>query len=198
MTTKQIWVSTVSPETKKNNCFSLILALNMANNHDIAVAIRPFISGGMASVISSFCMHPFDLTVTRSHSPSLVAEESASGFGVIKMIIKDEGVRGFFSGLSASVLRHGIYGSLKIGVHDHISQRLKKLNGDHPIPFYQKVLSAGLSGSAAAIFGNPFDLVLFRMLNDQCYPTSQRRNYKNPLHAIYRIGKEEGLCQLWR
>lgn len=182
----------------KNILIKLFIVQIMAKDHKTSVAIRPFVCGGLASVISSFCMHPLDLTVYRINSPSIVAEESASGFGVLKMIAKDEGVRGFFSGVSTSIARHGLYGCLKIGLHDHISSYLRNKNGDQPIPFYQKVLAAMGSGAAAAIFGNPFDLALLRTLTDQCQPASERLNYRSPFHAIYHIGKTEGFRSLWR
>lgn len=170
----------------------------MSNDNTLAIAIRPFVAGSLASVISSLCLHPLDLTSARTRVPTLVTEETKNGFGIAKLILKDEGVRGFFSGVSAAITRHAVYGATKIGLHDRLSECLKKQNEDQPIPFYQKALSAMSSGALAAILGSPFDLVLMRMVMDNGYPVNQRRNYKNPFHAIYRIAKEEGLRTLWR
>ena len=169
----------------------------MSNDSSVASTLRPFVAGGLASIISSLCMHPVDLTSVRMHSPTLVAEESG-GIGTIKIILKDEGVRGFFSGLSASIIRHGVYGGFKIGLHDYLSEKLKKLNDNQPLPMNQKVFAAASAGVSAAIFGNPFDIVLVRMLADNNNPLPLRHNYRNPFRAMVRISKEEGVKTLWR
>lgn len=86
------------------------------------------------------------------------AEGSVSGLSIAKSVVRNEGVKGLFSGLSAAVARQAVYGTAKIGLHDSFSQKLKQLNNGHPIPFYQKTLSAMTAGALAAVIGNPFDL----------------------------------------
>lgn len=170
----------------------------MFDDHTIAIAIRPYVAGGFASVLTTMCMHPIELTHTRYRLSSAVAEESKSGLGIIKLIMKDEGLRGFFSGISASIMRQAVYGTMKIGLHDSLSEKLKKRNEDHSIPFYQKALSASFAGFTASVAGSPFDLALVRIMNDSCYPPHLRHNYKSPFHAIYQIAKAEGARTLWR
>ena len=45
------------------------------------------------------------------------------------------------------------------------------------IPFYQKVLIAGVSGAFGGFVGTPGDLVNVRMQNDVKIPVDQRRKY---------------------
>ena len=47
------------------------------------------------------------------------------------------------------------------------------------IPFYQKVLIAGVSGAFGGFVGTPGDLVNVRMQNDVKLPLDQRRKYAN-------------------
>ena len=170
----------------------------MSNKNNIAYTLRPYIAGGSGAIFSSVCIHPIDLVKVRLQVANTAAEGRISGVAIAKSVVRNEGVMVLFSGLSADIARQAVYGTAKIGLHDSFSQKLKVLNNGKPIPFYQKTLSAMSAGAIAAVIGNPFDLALVRMQADGCAPESQRRGYKNVLHAVYRIAKEEGLKTLWR
>lgn len=170
----------------------------MSGDHHLAIALRPYIAGGSGAIFSSICIHPIDLVKVRLQVAPSTVSGSASGVAIARSVVRNEGVRGLFSGLSAAVMRQAVYGTAKIGLHDSFSQSLKKMNNGQPIPFYQKTLSAMTAGVLASIIGNPFDLALVRMEADGCAPVEQRRGYKNAIQAVYRIGKEEGVKTLWR
>lgn len=170
----------------------------MSGDHHLAIALRPYIAGGSGAIFSSICIHPIDLVKVRLQVAPSTISGSASGLAIARSVVRNEGVRGLFSGLSAAVMRQAVYGTAKIGLHDSFSQSLKKMNNGQPIPFYQKTLSAMTAGVLASIIGNPFDLALVRMEADGCAPVEQRRGYKNAIQAVYRIGKEEGVKTLWR
>ena len=170
----------------------------MAGDKTIAITLRPYIAGGSGAIFSSICIHPIDLVKVRLQVANTAAEGSVSGLSIAKSVVRNEGVKGLFSGLSAAVARQAVYGTAKIGLHDSFSQKLKQLNNGHPIPFYQKTLSAMTAGALAAVIGNPFDLALVRMQADGCAPPEEQRGYRNVSQAVYRIAKEEGVKTLWR
>lgn len=170
----------------------------MSKDHHIAIALRPYIAGGSGAIFSSMCIHPIDLIKVRLQVANTAIEGKVTGLSIAKSVVRNEGVKGLFSGLSAAVARQAVYGTAKIGLHDSFSQTLRTMNNGRPIPFYQKTLCAMSAGAIAAVIGNPFDLALVRMEADGCAPPSQRRGYKNALQAVYRIGKEEGIRTLWR
>ena len=170
----------------------------MNNNNSLAIALRPYIAGGAGAIFSSVCIHPIDLFKVRLQVASATFGGVVSGMAIARNVIKDEGVKGLFSGLSAAIMRQAVYGTAKIGLHDSFSQSLKKMNNGQPLPFYQKTLSAMTAGVIASVVGNPFDLALVRMEADGCAPIAERRGYKNAIQAVYRIAKEEGIRTLWR
>lgn len=170
----------------------------MNNNNSLAIALRPYIAGGAGAIFSSVCIHPIDLVKVRLQVASATVGGGVSGMAIARNVIKDEGVKGLFSGLSAAIMRQAVYGTAKIGLHDSFSQSLKKMNNGQPLPFYQKTLSAMTAGVIASVVGNPFDLALVRMEADGCAPIAERRGYKNAIQAVYRIAKEEGIRTLWR
>ena len=49
--------------------------------------------------------------------PSIVA--------VIKDVAKADGIKGFYAGLSASLLRQAVYGTARLGLHRYFSDYLK-------------------------------------------------------------------------
>ena len=170
----------------------------MSNNSSLAILLRPYIAGGSGAIFSSICIHPIDLVKVRLQVASVSAGTSVSGLSIARNVIREEGMKGMFSGLSAAIARQAVYGTAKIGLHDSFSQTLRKMNDGQPIPFYQKTLSAMTAGALAAVIGNPFDLALVRMQADGCEPIELRRGYQNVIQAIYRIAKEEGVKTLWR
>lgn len=170
----------------------------MSNNSSLAILLRPYIAGGSGAIFSSICIHPIDLVKVRLQVASVSAGTSVSGLSIARNVIRTEGMKGMFSGLSAAIARQAVYGTAKIGLHDSFSQTLRKMNDGQPIPFYQKTLSAMTAGALAAVIGNPFDLALVRMQADGCEPVELRRGYQNVIQAIYRIAKEEGVKTLWR
>ena len=170
----------------------------MNSNKSISIALRPYIAGGSGAIFSSICIHPIDLVKVRLQVASASVGGGSSGMAIARSVVKNEGVRGLFSGLSAAIMRQAVYGTAKIGLHDSFSQSLKRMNNGQPLPFYQKTLSAMTAGVLASLVGNPFDLALVRMEADGCAPVSERRGYHNAIQAVYRIAKEEGIKTLWR
>ena len=178
--------------------YTALLRVPMINDHPIALSLRPYVAGGSAAIISSLIIHPIDLVSVRLHVNRIEIESNSSGLAVARNVVKREGFRGFYAGVTASFARQLVYGTAKVGLHDSFSQKLKKLNNDQPLPFYQKVFAASSAGILAALMGNPFDIVLVRMEADGCAMTGECRGYNGILNAIHRIGKEEGFRTLWR
>lgn len=176
----------------------LVYTSGMTKDHSLAITLRPYIAGGSGAIFSSMCIHPIDLVKVRLQVANSTVEGKVSAISIAKNVVKNEGVKGLFSGLSAAIARQAVYGTAKIGLHDSFSQTLRSLNNGQPIPFYQKTLSAMTAGALAAVIGNPFDLALVRMEADGSAPIEERRGYKNAIQAVYRIGKEEGIHTLWR
>ena len=96
----------------------------MSKDHHVAVMLRPYIAGGSGAIFSSMCIQPIDLIKVRLQVASTTMEGKVSGLSIAKSVIKNEGVKGLFSGMSAAVMRQAVYGTAKIGLHDSFSQSL--------------------------------------------------------------------------
>lgn len=83
-------------------------------------------------------------------------------------------------------------------LHRILTKKAIAANGGKPLPLYQKALCGLTAGAIGACVGTPADLALVRMQADATLPPSQRQNYKNIFHALYRIVADEGILALWK
>jgi len=162
---------------------------------------KGFVTGSLGSMAGGAASHPLDLIKVRMQiqGEAVVGEAAVQKLSPVGMglsIVKTQGVQGLFKGLTASLLRQGVYSGTRFGAYDVI----KKMMGatpEKPLPVYLKVPAAMLAGAIGATVGNPADLSMVRMQADGKLPPEQRRNYRNAADAIIRVSKEEGVLALW-
>jgi len=162
----------------------------------MAETIKPFFCGGFSACFASFCIHPIDLIKVRLQIAS--GDAAPSILSIAKDIVKQDGPKGLYAGLSASLTRQATYGTARIGLHTDFSGRLKKMNDGKPIPIWQSFISSFCSGAIASSIGNPFDVCLVRMQSDSSKPKGERFNYTGVGNALTRVVKEEGFGALYR
>jgi dicarboxylate transporter 10 len=102
-----------------------------------------------------------------------------------------DGIPSLWSGLSASILRQATYSTARFGLYNSLSHQLQK-NGTKPSTT-STILCAGIAGGLAGMIGNPTEVVLVRMCADGAKPLAERFRYPNPIVALYRIGRDEGV-----
>jgi solute carrier family 25 (mitochondrial dicarboxylate transporter), member 10 len=110
-------------------------------------------------------------------------------------IIRKQGILALYNGLSASLLRQLTYSTIRFGAYEVGKQTLE--SSGHPLPFYQKLLLAGVSGATGGVFGTPGDVINVRMQNDIKIAPELRRNYKHALDGLFRVIQQEGVRQLF-
>lgn len=162
---------------------------------------KGFVTGSLGSMAGGAASHPLDLIKVRLQiqGEAAVGGAVAQKLGPVGMgvsIVKTQGVPGLFKGLTASLLRQGVYSGTRFGAYDVIKSMLGSTS-DNPLPLYMKVPAAMTAGAIGACVGNPADLAMVRMQADGKLPVEQRRNYKNAFDAILRVSQEEGVTALW-
>lgn len=143
--------------------------------------------GGLASAGAACCTHPLDLLKVHLQT------QQKDKVGLVQMgvrVVKGDGILGLYNGLSASILRQLTYSMTRFAMYETAKKHLQ--SDGSQMPFYQKVLVAGVSGATGGFVGTPADMVNVRMQNDIKLPREQRRNYKHALDGLYRVVKEEG------
>lgn len=152
----------------------------------------PWWYGGAGGIVACLATHPLDLAKVRlqaAHMPKPTI------FQMAENILKQEGIRGLYSGLSASILRQCTYTTARFGCYDLIKNNLIP---QHQLTNTWILLPASMvSGAIGGLIGNPADIVNIRMQNDTQLPVAQRRGYKNALTGLTTIIKQEGFKKLF-
>jgi len=155
-----------------------------------------FVFGGVAGMMATSIVQPVDLIKTRMQLSGEGKKSSVSTFSVAKNIIKQEGAKNLYKGLSAALFRQATYTTTRWGAYQTISDMLTV--DDQPLPFLKKLFAGSMGGGIGAVVGTPAEVALIRMTSDGRLPVDQRRNYTNVFNALGRIIKEEGALTMWR
>ncbi|EGX93047.1 mitochondrial dicarboxylate carrier, putative [Cordyceps militaris CM01] len=156
----------------------------------VAPAIRyPFWFGGSASSLAACVTHPLDLVKVRLQTRQGNAPQNMSGTFV--HILKNDGLIGLYSGISASLLRQLTYSTVRFGVYEELKTRYTRTGRTAGFPALTAM--AMTSGFLGGVAGNFADVLNVRMQHDAALPPAQRRNYKNALDGMVRMARDEGL-----
>ncbi|KIK70398.1 hypothetical protein GYMLUDRAFT_32402 [Collybiopsis luxurians FD-317 M1] len=158
--------------------------------------VYPFWLGGVAASMAASCTHPLDLTKVRMQTiKAAPGSKAPSTVFVLRTSIIDQGLRGVYTGLTASLLRQMSYSLVRIGAYEEMKRRLSR-NGK---PSSAQLLAAAcLAGGLGGIAGNPADILLVRMTSDVTKPKEQRFNYSNAFSGLVALAKQEGVNGMTR
>lgn len=107
-------------------------------------------------------------------------------------IVRQEGIRGLYKGLTASLMREGSYSSIRLGLYDPMKQLFGATDPANT-PLYKKVLAGACTGALGSALANPTDLVKIRMQSDSV------KRYSTVMSAFREIATKEGIVSgLWR
>ncbi|ORY56124.1 mitochondrial dicarboxylate carrier [Pseudomassariella vexata] len=148
----------------------------------------PFWFGGSASSLAACVTHPLDLVKVRLQLRSGNAPKTM--LGTFGFILRNEAVRGLYSGLSASLLRQMTYSTVRFGVYEELKQRATKEGEKPSLPLL--IGLSTFSGFLGGISGNAADVTNVRMQQDRALPPAQQRHYKHGLDGMFRLLREEG------
>ncbi|KAL2127698.1 hypothetical protein VTI74DRAFT_10302 [Chaetomium olivicolor] len=124
--------------------------------------------------------------------------------GTFVHIVKHNGLRGLYNGLSASLLRQLTYSTTRFGIYEEMKSRFVSKKDDpvtgkpKPPSFALLIAMASTSGFIGGFAGNAADVLNVRMQHDAALPPDQRRNYKHALDGLARMVREEGFASLFR
>ncbi|XP_076472366.1 mitochondrial 2-oxoglutarate/malate carrier protein-like isoform X3 [Babylonia areolata] len=157
-----------------------------------------FIFGGTAGMAATVFVQPLDLVKNRMQMSGEGgrSRQHKTSLHAIQSILRNEGIRGIYTGLSAGLLRQATYTTTRLGIYTTLFEMLSK-DGTPP-NFAMKAFIGITAGGIGAFVGTPAEVALIRMTSDGRLPVDQQRGYKNVLDALLRIVKEEGVLTLWR
>lgn len=115
----------------------------------------------------------------------------------MKVIWVEEGVAGYYRGITASMMRELSYSSLRMGLYEPARHLIvgDETKSGHEIKLWQKIAAGLISGAVGSSIANPTDLVKIRF---QSWMPGQPRPYKHTIDAFVTIYKDAGLSGLYR
>lgn len=151
------------------------------------------ISGGVAGVSAATLGSPFNLVKTRVQALSSSTTTTTGGtFSIIKSIYSAEGMRGFYHGLWASILRTGIGSAVQLSAFDYLKSKIPTNENRLLI----MPLTALVSGYLVALVMNPFDVITTRLYNQS--HRAKHLRYSSWLDCGLKTVKGEGAYALWK
>ncbi|KAG0052439.1 Mitochondrial oxaloacetate carrier protein [Gryganskiella cystojenkinii] len=171
-----------------------VSATGQRNNNNLV----NIIAGGTGGVLSAFLASPLFLVKTRlqsytSHAASVVGHQHhyRHTFQALSRIYGEEGIRGLYRGVDASMLRTGVGSAVQLPLYDIVKQKLITTAGMENGALCHATSSL-ISGFFLCIVMNPFDIVSTRMFNQA------GEFYKNPLDCFVKTIRTEGIGALYK
>ncbi|KAI6159531.1 mitochondrial carrier [Pisolithus thermaeus] len=149
---------------------------------------------GVAASMAASITHPLDLTKIRMQTLGPAAQ-SSSMLAVMRVSLAESGLRSFYTGLSASLLRQMSYTLVRLGSYEEMKRRMSLRS---PPTTGKLLLAAAAAGALGGIAGNPADILLVRMASDSLKHPEQRYGYRNALTGLMSLLNEEGVKGICR
>ncbi|KAL3847165.1 hypothetical protein ACJMK2_018091 [Sinanodonta woodiana] len=124
---------------------------------------QPFVFGGIASVTAECGTFPIDTTKTRLQVQGqkidvrLTECRYRGMFHAMFRIFKEEGYLALYSGIAPAILRQATYGTIKIGVYQHLKRVFVPDPKDETLPI--NVFCGIVAGIISSSIANPTDVL---------------------------------------
>ncbi|ODO08671.1 mitochondrial dicarboxylate carrier [Cryptococcus wingfieldii CBS 7118] len=138
-----------------------------------------------------------DESVGLHHSNTVRGSERIIAYMAVKGVVKHDGVRGLYTGLTASIFRQMTYSVTRLGVYDLMKNQMSN-NGQKKLTTGDMVICASTAGALGGVAGNPADIILVRMVADPTKPLEHQLHYRNAIHGLYKMVANEGPASLAR
>lgn len=133
---------------------------------EIAKSMYSFGLGGIAGSVGATLVYPIDLVKTRMQNQrsSVVGEPLMykNSIDCVKKVFKNEGFKGFYSGLGPQLLGVAPEKAIKLTVNDLVRGHAKDpVSGAITLPW--ELVAGGAAGGCQVVFTNPLEIVKIRL-----------------------------------
>jgi len=146
-----------------------------------ADALQHFFTGGVGGCVGAAAVFPIDLVKTRIQAQKGGKRRYASAAGCFSSVVREEGVLGLYSGLSAQLIGVWPEKAVKLTANDFMRGMLiNPATGNLSIP--AAIISGAFGGMCQVVFTNPLEIVKIQLqlgdgeqgLSDRSGPSAQR------------------------
>ncbi|PON57205.1 Mitochondrial substrate/solute carrier [Parasponia andersonii] len=169
----------------------------MKGNEKQSWAVSPsnaayhFGASGLSVAIATGITHPLDVLKVRLQMQLVGQKGPLTGMGQLFVgIIKSEGPRSLYLGLTPALTRSVLYGGLRLGLYEPSKYACDWAFGSTNI--FLKIASGGFAGAIATALTNPVEVLKVRL---QMNPNLRKGG---PTEELLRIVSQEGVKALWK
>jgi solute carrier family 25 oxoglutarate transporter 11 len=159
--------------------------------------IKNMLIAGTSGFSSILTFYPIETLKTRIQMGS-EAGTGVSPISVMKEMYANEGVKSFYMGLGAALMRQFLFASFRIGIFYNMLDHIKQRSQTNSASLLQTIGASLSAGGFAILTVMPFDVVFVRMQAENSLPLEQRRGYTSMFNGLSRVAKEEGVRTLWK
>eukprot|EP01060_Flectonema_neradi_P026357 TRINITY_DN352_c0_g2_i2.p1 TRINITY_DN352_c0_g2~~TRINITY_DN352_c0_g2_i2.p1 ORF type:complete len:291 (+),score=27.09 TRINITY_DN352_c0_g2_i2:47-919(+) len=161
----------------------------MSSNTDTLVRIG---LAGTSACCGASVTNPVDVVKIRMQMGGVAGKAKYPGMARgIMVVAKEEGIRGLYKGLGASLCREMSYSGIRFGAYETFKE-LYGATDPKNTPLWKKLASGASAGMVGSAIANPCDLVKIRMQSD-----IKGELYNNVFQAFGHIYKTEGFKGLY-
>ncbi|KAF3971972.1 hypothetical protein CMV_004486 [Castanea mollissima] len=147
-----------------------------------------FGTSGLSVAVATGVTHPLDVLKVRLQMQLVGQRGPLAGMGnLLVHVLKNEGPRSMYLGLTPALTRSVVYGGLRLGLYEPSKYVCEQVFGSTNI--FVKIASGAFAGGFATALTNPVEVVKVRL---QMNPNLRR----GPIGELRRIFSEEGIRAL--
>lgn len=145
-----------------------------------------FAAGAISGMLAKTATSPLSrLTILLQTGGMAGATVDGSSYGLARHILRTEGVRGFFRGNAADILRQIPYAGLQFLTFETLKQKLRAVSLLKNSDTGRKMLAGGIAGGVSIVATYPLDLVRARL----SVQTTGSERYAGVLDALRTISR---------
>ncbi|KAM6575587.1 hypothetical protein CsatA_023914 [Cannabis sativa] len=150
-----------------------------------------FGTSGLSVAVATGITHPLDVLKVRLQMQLVGQKGPLAGMGQLFVgVLKTEGPKSLYLGLTPALTRSVLYGGLRLGLYEPSKYACNWAFGSNNI--FLKIASGGFAGAFATAVTNPIEVLKVRL---QMNPNMRNRG---PIEELRRIVSQEGIIALWK
>ncbi|KAG6435173.1 hypothetical protein SASPL_100043 [Salvia splendens] len=149
-----------------------------------------FSTSGMSVATATGITHPLDVLKVRLQMQLVGQRGPLTGMGKLSMqVVKSEGLRALYLGLTPALMRSVLYGGLRLGLYEPSKYVCELAFESRNV--LMKIASGAFSGAVATALTNPVEVLKVRL-------QMRRTSTLGPIQELQKIASEEGIAALWK